>query len=145
MIYSQPLKHGEIIQVVPADPAAGADLSYLLPNNYTYRILNLSFTYVCDGNAANRYFTLTITNAGVRALWTVNNVPSTLGQTSIVNIAEWAEPATATAVGVRLVPLPRELIIPGNYTLATAINGIQVGDQISLVSIWLQRWVNQTV
>lgn len=145
MNYSEPLKHGEIIQLVPANPVAGADLSFLLPNNYTYRILNLSFTFVTDANVATRYQTLTISNGGVRALWAVNNLGTAASQTIIVNWAEWAEPETPTAVGVRLCPLPRELIIPGNYLIDTAINGIQVGDQISLVSIWLQRWVNQTV
>lgn len=144
--YEPPQPHYRTIK--PASPAAGANLSYTLPDALTLESLtSLYFQYVADANAANRNVQI-IGDDGAAVLWhNFYTTAITASQTRQLNMG--ASPVQAIAGGGNTqVTLAANmgLTVPNAGRIRTDVSAIQVGDQISAVAItgkW--RWIMETL
>jgi hypothetical protein len=125
----------------PTNPAAGAQLSVTVQGEWAVRVLAARATLTTDANVANRLVSLDFVNS--RGTTLVRNGASVLVTANTSNQAfEWgsnralAEWNTGTPVWVPLLPL---FLDPG-FTLKFAVDSIQATDQLSSVSLVLEKW-----
>lgn len=121
-------------------PAAGANFSYLIAGQYSTRILSAVFTLVCDANAANRAVTLDYVTPEGR-VWASNGI----GAVTVANATQkysgqidrsHGEQATGTTYFFAISDL---FIDPGN-SIAINVANKQVGDQLSAITMVLERF-----
>lgn len=120
------------------DPAAGAVASYSVPGEWWVAVLAARATITTDANVANRFVSLDYLNG--RGNTQVRNAAglvvtaSTTGQAFEWNagrtVAEWA---TNTPV---LAPC-LDVLLPPASVIQVSIDSVQVGDQLSGVSLLL--------
>ena len=144
-MYSVPIEAGFLHNPTIANPTAGNDFLYLLPNNKRYQIAGLKYELVTDANVANRYsFIQIMSGAVVKAVIapTVAQVASTTFtyQYMINAHTELVKPANN-----QLVILPMNFYIPGNWNIQSNVLNLQVGDQIQNIELICNSWVERTV
>jgi hypothetical protein len=143
--YSQPLSNGQPQVVTVADPAAGTNWSYLLPNNYTYQVEYIRYRLATDATAANRVHAISFTDIGNLYLQATPNLAQTASQTIDVTWSNSPTNSLNATNGLGNLTMPTTPILPGNHTIRSAILNLQATDQISDIDIYLRKWVNQNV
>lgn len=131
---------GWIDYIDVAQPAAGAQATFPVPGQYGVRVLAARATVATDGNAANRLVSLDyVTPNGVvrvrntpAVVWTANTSAQAFIWNSGWNVSEWA---TNTPVMVPVLPL----LLPPTWLIRFAIDSIQVGDQLSSLSLVVEK------
>lgn len=144
-MYSVPFKFGFPFNPTIANPAAGADFLYLLPNNKRYQIAALRFTLTTDANVANRNVALIINNLAVNKII----IPTPVAQAANTSykyqylIGDYVNGVLPS--NNVMLSLPRDFSILGNWNITSSTVNIQVGDQISGIEILFNTWVERTV
>lgn len=137
-----PFTVGRVIpEIVPrANPAAGAGLTYTVGGRYWERIVSVDFKLVADANAANRIVSLAYQDQDGREY---ARAASPFAQTAAITTqysffvgGTQFGAAAAAAIGG---PLPALFLRPG-HKLVLAIAGVQVGDQVSLFTMYVERF-----
>lgn len=129
----------EIITV--GNPAAGANFDYVFPAQYRYRLFTVSWRLVADANVANRYIGYRVTGTGYDSLWIWSDSPVTAGQTRDI-IFYVGHPGAPSAVLTKIMgPLVNPVVWLGGMHLLSAMQNLQIGDQMSLVQIYLTKWI----
>lgn len=139
-----PARQGEVFVVRLADPAAGANWTWVAPDGYRYLISAVQYHYVTCATASNRRVTIYI-----RAGTPLNTFLQICAENDAVASKNYdfywaAGPGTPylnlTALKV-VTPLPLECyLIPGEE-IVSQIGGMVAADQISNPTIYGQRWV----
>lgn len=122
------------------NPAAGAGFTITIGAAYWERLLALSFRVVSDGNAANRQVTLTV-NGGDGVPLAIFPAASVQTATLTYDYSFLPNVQTFNAVtGLRVVsPAPVFFLQPA-YTLVVSIGSVQVGDQVSRIRFYRERF-----
>lgn len=123
-----------------AQPAAGANKSVGVPGEYGMRVLAARATLSTDANVANRLLSLDFVTANgvsrVRncpgVVWTANTSSQTFVWNHAWHVSEWA---TATPV---LIPV-LDLLLPPTWLVQFTVDNIQVGDQLSALSLVVEK------
>jgi hypothetical protein len=116
-----------------ANPAAGANFSFTVPTDFPkYQLIGLYYKFVADVNVANRVPLLLITD-GTIALYKL----TTSGTWTANSTSEFSMGIGFSQTGSGLVQnyIPNNNILLPNFAINSAISGIQIGDQISLLHI----------
>lgn len=126
--------------VTVADPAAGVGLTYTVGSKYYERIASLSFTLVSDGNAANRQVAVTINAVtyGVIATVAAGGVQAA-SLTRTYTFLKGFTSSNAVAGSAFVAPFP-DIFLQPEWTVVVGIGSVQVGDQISLVRLLVERF-----
>lgn len=133
------------IPVVPervdiSNPSVGVNFTHTVPANTAYKLLAIIYRIVTDANAANRGMRILITDGTKNRMILVpsNNVTASL----TVDIAV-APGLQSTLLANRLVhPMPDNLILRAASVISSAVSLIQVGDQLSLIELWVEKYAD---
>ena len=138
VFWNQPLAH--------ANPAAGANFSYIIPTGQQTVMISFLVSFQADGNAANRIFTLGITD-GVNAKYKVIvRDPLTAGQSATMSFgAGLGAPSYAAGVFPAVQSWPVGYMIPAGQRIEFTAAGIQVGDQMSGIVTTFHNFVDPNV
>lgn len=129
----------EVVEV--EDPSAGQNFSTILDEGYTYLLLSCSFQLVASVVVATRIALIEF-HLGTHLLTVIppegTQVASeTLKYRFYVN----AYPLDMSAASTDMVArLPARFFIPGGVRIVSDIYAIDVADQISDVTLYLQKW-----
>jgi hypothetical protein len=120
-------------------PAAGAELSLTAQGLGAWQVLGLLFTFTASAVVANRQISLALDD-GTTTIWraTTANVQAAAS----ANTYQLYPQAIATALVAGLVNLampPEGLLLRRGWRLRTTTALIDVGDQYSAVSMWVQE------
>jgi len=124
----------------PADPSVATGFTYVVGTAYNERPISLSFVLTTDANAANRQIGLALLDpfgATVAAM----PVASVQAASLVYTYSFLAQVTTPSAVQALKVISPlMNWIIPPSYQLAVTIGSHQVGDQISVIRYYRDRF-----
>ena len=127
---------GVLQRLAPANPAAGADLTIAVPLSARYTFLSLNFTLTNDANVANRTVRLVFSQFAGQSL--IITSPTTLAATGSAVYQFLAHYTPRDATIWYTEPAPDHPLDQGG-SIATAINNLQVGDQISAVHLTVEE------
>jgi len=136
---------GEIDIVTLANPAAGADIFYLTPNNYLYWLKQVHFTLTTDATALARHVNINNT-IGAAIFW---ETEWRNWQAASTTFRYCAFPGTLDFLSalslLQLATIPSKHILTANTIIHSVIVNLAAGDQISDVTLTFEKWVLQTV
>ena len=121
-------------------PAAGAAFSLKLDAAYDYRILSARATYTTDATVANRYPVLSVVSQDGTVLFAI--AASTAVAASSAITYQWLSGIGYSSVGdlVNAVLPLADFLISGAYTVSLSATAIDAGDQISGVSLYVEKY-----
>lgn len=123
------------------NPAAGAGLTYTNDGSYWELLDSLSFQLVSDANAANRQVTVTIRDGSGTALVTLPAASVQAASLTYQYTFSRDFSTFNTVVGLaNTAPLPAIFLQP-MFTVVVTVGTVQVGDQISNVRLYAERFV----
>lgn len=137
------LGHGRAfseVEIVP-NPAVNAGFTYVNDGLYWRYIDSLSFQLVTDSNAANRLVTLTVTDGQGVALSTVPSAAAlTASKTGQYTYLDGYSATTGATDGPFLNMFPGVFLQP-SYRIVVTVGAKQVGDQISNIRLYAEKFV----
>lgn len=135
----------DILRVSPADPDPGANLLFLLPNNFYYKLISFKFRLVTDSTVISRFLTLEISDGGDELFWTQLTTTIAASQTKDIFTAPFGTTPPNTSAGQIGMPWPIDIYLKPNWNFTTTIVNLQAADQISDIQIALERWAVRNV
>lgn len=124
------------------DPAAGSSWSYRVDGRYVERLVAATCTLTTDAVAGGRYPKLVLSDNEGRPL-VVSPVYNGMGVSSQVVVSAWVGAgalAQITANGA-FTALP-DVLVPGDWTWALQVDGLDAGDTVTGVTLLVQRFPN---
>lgn len=134
--------HGRAFsEVVPiANPAAATGFTYKVGGSYWERIASLAFVLTSDGNAANRAVLLVVKD-GTGAV--VATQPTAAVQVAskayTYSYQRYATTATDATNLVNLQAAP-DIFLQPEFSIVVTVGSVQVGDQISAIRLYMERF-----
>lgn len=132
--------YGRIRSITGTDPAAGAEISEVVPDRRRWRILAVRFSLTTDATAADRivhlhlddgtsiFADVCVTTAHAASITKVYNF-SNYGSTQL---------APTTCLYIPLPPLP---LMPG-YRIKTITDNLQAGDDFTAPQLLVEEWID---
>jgi hypothetical protein len=137
-----PFSVGRVIPeiVLRPTPAVASGFTYTVGGKYWERIVSVDFKLVTDGNAANRIVTLAYQDQDAREFArTASPFAQAAGITTQygfgIGMMQFGAASAASIGG----PLPSLFLRPG-HKLVVSIAAVQAGDQVSLVTLYIERF-----
>lgn len=132
---------GEPFVFTPANPAAGANLAFVLPASYRYQIMAVRLTLLTSGVVANRNCILRITDATPTILTEVISLLNHAAATTNIYIfCDQGYSHTAAFADRIINGIPCRMSCPPGWIISTLVNNMDAADQISAVAITVHRW-----
>ena len=123
-----------------ANPAAGAEVSDVVPDGQVWHVLAMSVTLVTSATAANRRVHFQFFGPVSIGIETFPTIDQTASTTIKYNVAKYGAITDETDGTQILVPLPHDLYLPPGGTIATATVNIQVGDNFGAPSYLIEQF-----
>lgn len=121
------------------NPAAGADFSQAVPTNALWRLLSIRFQLTTDANAPTRTIQIQIDD-GTDIAYRVSS--ETTQGASDTEIYQWMSAGGVSyARNDNFQSLPEDLLLTDAHVIASNINTIQVADQLSLIELHVEEWI----
>jgi len=140
-----PADQGRIRVVVIPDPVVATNFQFTQDIRTRWRVVCLKFQYVADANASNRIVSVGFTVAGTLAFSTPARVLIVAGETWNISFFEGGSSITPAGGRVQTGCLPPKYLINGQTVIGSAVDGIQAGDQISVISLTVEEWIEPLV
>lgn len=122
-------------------PAAGAGFTYTNDGYYWEYVDSLSFQLATDGNAGNRLVDLTVQDGnGVTIATVPPAAATTASKTAQYTYLDNYSQTTGATDGPFLNTFPGVFLQP-EYKIVVTIGAVQVGDQISDIRLYAERFV----
>jgi hypothetical protein len=135
------------LRSIPSAPAAGAELSFVVPAQKRWGVRGLVFRLTCDATAGNRMAVLAVKDAAgnivnyfgnAGAITPANNrlsayLPGTSG-------APFASLTVAPSFVFGPAGLPEDLVLGPGWSLVSITNGIAAADQYSEAFLSVEEW-----
>jgi hypothetical protein len=135
-----------IVVLDPADPAAGSDWVYLLPDNYYYDIHYLCFHLVTAVAVATRYVFISNYTAGIVFAQVGAPAAQIASLDYHYHAAHYRHITAPGSANLNLMtPWPEFTYMHGGSTLGTVVQNIQGADQITAIHVVLNRWPIRTI
>lgn len=123
------------------DPAVGQNFSTILTEGYTYLVLSCSFTLEASVVVATRFILMGYYLAGVRLAAIPAIGSQVAGEKLEYSFYSNAHATDQSGSSLSMINrLPQRLYLPGGVRIESAIFAMDVGDQISDVSLYFQKW-----
>lgn len=137
---------GNLQSLTIADPAAGFNWSYTLPNGYRYQLQSINFLYQASGVVVARFPYIVVDNLlGIDTIIPPNaSIAAGQLRRYIYRAGQFPSQSTSTPVtGIRSdyqsIPLNYQLD-PG-WIIRTDCTDIDAADQLSSIRLTLHRWI----
>lgn len=127
--------------IFPANPAAGATASYSVPGQSWVRVCAARASITTDGNAANRLVSLDFITARSKTV-VRNAAPAFVTASQTGQQFEWSRQLTVAnwqSGTPAFVPVLDQWLPPG-FTVQFSVDSIQVGDQLSGLSLYVEKY-----
>lgn len=131
---------GAFVRVNTANPAAGAQIAFTTVANETFRLLYASVTLVTDANAANRRLHLVITDVTGPEVDIIASVDQAASLTRVYSFIQNPGALDEADDDNITVPLPKDLWIRGESTIATTLTNGQTGDNLGILSMLVEKF-----
>lgn len=131
---------GHLMYVYSDDPAAGAQISYNIPNYQQWRIIGGCITLVTDATVANRRLHLKIDHGVNQMLDFFCNYDQTASLTKKYTFAAVAGNLTSQDDNDVIIPIPPNLLLPAGAKFQTTITGGVAGDDLDLLRLWVEQF-----
>lgn len=122
-------------------PAAGAEVSFTVPNGIVWRVVALTAKLTASSTTANRFVGFSVSQQDSTVVYQYHSTSAlTASETLTVTFSE--DISTLTTVGttdVLLLPKPSVWFPPG-WSFGTSTGNLQTGDQWSDVALWVHSW-----
>jgi len=141
MQHQTPPHYGRELMVQPANPAAGADLSTLVPTNALWQIQSVQLLLTTAVAAANRQIHLQFTRAGGG---TIRFPQQFIQVASLAVTYNWCNGFTDinnSPAGHVPCPFAFGFFLQDTDIITTVTASIQAADQISGINIWVLEWL----
>lgn len=137
---------GQIHQVVGADPAVATKFEMVKMPGWHWRLRALKFRLTSDANAVNRYARINFReDSGMDPFFVTSNTAQAASVFRDYSFICGGSSLDSVSVNDIQVPMPYDLHFPDNFMFEIVIYNIQVGDQLSAISIYYDRWPESTV
>lgn len=131
---------GFIRNIIPANPAAGADIINTVPPNARWRPIAFQYALVTSAAVANRVSAIVLTD-GAAAFFQNNQPPAQAASTTVVYNWSTLTNQTAVVLGQVLTPFPAGVLLEPGWQINTVTNAIQAGDQYSGIRLCVEEWI----
>lgn len=124
------------------NPAAGAEWSFLFPNNKRTRIEAVTFTLATSAAVANRFVRLRLDTSGVTIVIFPSGVAQAASQTVTYTFSAGVGPVSGDPTLIH-APLPLYLESDLNNIplhISTLTNNLQGADQYSAIQLSIRQW-----
>lgn len=128
--------------IAPSNPAPGADLDHIIAQATRTKISHMNFKFVTDANPGNRLIKVGVIYAGTFITLGVGKYPQTANIPMNFYCSPHADVNITSGESFRFIHIPNVYTLLGGGSIATEIDGIQVGDQISNIFVYLERQPN---
>lgn len=131
---------GNITTLLPANPVAGSNFTYTLPDNHVYKIVCITFRLVTDATVANRHIGVVFVDGAIHTLQLVTGA-NVIASTT-VTVAGWqglADKETQVS-NVLTFGLPTDLYLEPGTVINSNIKQLQATDQVSQIQIYAHTW-----
>jgi hypothetical protein len=133
---------GRLRTIAGTNPAAGVEISEVVPAGARWKLRTFLFSLVASAAAANRTPVLTIDD-GANVLWeTGSNVAQTAAQTAKYRAGAGVPFATFGALAYHL-PLPADLLLAAGSRIRTVTGAIDVGDDYGAPVYQVEEFLEQ--
>jgi hypothetical protein len=141
---SYPPQIGNLITVSPANPAAGADLDFLVPVNTMIMPMSLSFTYTSAAGGVTRQVVVGANDGSDDIFLShAHNTQAAATARDYSCIAGLEGAAAAVGGNLQMVPYGANQMLRFGDSIITRIGSIAAGDQISNVVIRYMQWIQE--
>lgn len=130
--------NGAVYAPAMTDPAAGAEMSFSVPNNQAWEIMYFSIKLVTDANAANRTVAFRIQDGTAYNRTYVAGTVQTASQTVTYNFTPNGTTGVSVATNEQFVKLDSPCFIPPLATLSTVTTNKQATDNYSFPDLWVR-------
>lgn len=126
--------------VALANPAAGAEMSLLVPAGALWRLRHFRWRFVTDATAGNRSVRVIADDGtNIYQRWAATSVQGASGDSRYTGLVGGA-PAGIT--GDNIVALHAEIILPAGHTFRSETFGLAAGDQFSDGFFAIEEWLS---
>jgi hypothetical protein len=131
-----------LIRAVPgADPAAGAEVSLVVPTRARWCLHSIRFVLVTDATAVNRESDLIIDDGATTLL--IIEPPALQGASGTRGYNYGADfPSLNALTQEFLIPLPVGLILREGYRIRTVTGNLQAGDDYGIPYASVEEWID---
>lgn len=131
---------GAIVTSGTSAPAAGVNFSITVPANAKWRPIALNCTLTASAAVANRGLVVTLDDGSNLFATGANPTVVTASQVATLCVAASPELQSAPILVFPINLFAGVLLFPG-FRIRSAIQNLQVGDQISAVSLLVEEWI----
>ena len=124
------------------NPVAGGVWSYKVDGRYYERLLMVHFTTVTDAVAGNRFAVLQLHDSNGRLFSEVPASGAIAASTTIDSYISVHGPAFANEVSGSAYGFMPDVLLPPDWMWGLTVFGIDAADQVSNVSLLVQRFPN---
>jgi len=128
--------------VTVVTPAAGAQWSHKVDGRYFTRVLAVTFTLVTSAVVANRFPAVNLTDNNGRLITSVPAGGTVVASSTLNVFLAAGAPAYAFGASGGTFGFLPDLLVPPDYSWSSVVAGIDVGDQLSGITLLLQRFPN---
>jgi hypothetical protein len=121
------------------DPAAGANLNYLIPANQIWQIHDVMVFISTDATVANRTVRLQFGESGQYYLIRSSGTVITANQNVETHFIPGGTTGVVTAGALHEVALPQGFIVPGQFRIRTLVTNLQAGDTLFSIRAVIRR------
>ena len=126
----------QTVYTLVADPIAGANLPILTAAYRTESMVAIMFRFVADGNAANRWISLSVADGATNTILGITDTAITAGNTHDITMSVGIYPSEPVAGAYRFVPITGGIYIPALQHWDLVVTNLQATDQISNIYTW---------
>lgn len=132
---------GFIRNIIPANPAAGADIVNTVPTNARWRPIAFQYALTTSAAVGNRTSEVLLADNLGNAFFQNTQSPAQAASTAVVY--NWSNLTNITAVvlGQTLNALPPGVFLEPGWQINTVTNGILAGDQYSGIRLCVEEWI----
>lgn len=132
---------GLLSNKVSADPAAGAELSYAVPENLQIRVRSVTFQLVAAAAAASRVVNLVFTRQGTVMYRAISNTSQIISETKNYFCFP-TSPGNKYADGSSIIiGIPDEIWLNPGDTITTETSAINAGDNYGVMTIGCDQYI----
>jgi hypothetical protein len=132
---------GRIFQSIGANPAAGSEIAYTIPDGVQARLMSMQFTLVAAAAAGSRRVHITFEdNTGQIYLDVYGSIDQIISETKRYNVAEFGALPDETDNNQIQIPIPTGLLLDTGYVIRTATTNKNAADDFGAPVLTLETW-----
>ncbi len=130
---------GVVLTVNGTNPAAGAEVSDVVPDNQVWELLGIDLFLDTDANAADRTCRLDIQFEGQIYITRIAGATMQANEEHSLEFIPGGTTQTTVANETQEIALPPKLFLPAGTVIATTTTNIQVGDNYGTPHYFIRR------